>query len=48
MTRDLTDQKGWGYSKAKRWYRYSLPYLYRIVLLYPRKVSVPISYPLLL
>ena len=32
MTRDLTDQKGWGSSKAIRWYRYSLPYLYRILL----------------
>ena len=29
MTRDLTDQKGWGSSKAIRWYRYSIPYLYR-------------------
>ena len=25
MTRDLTDQKGCGPSKAIRWYRYSLP-----------------------
>ena len=25
MTRDLTDQKGCGSSKAIRWYRYSLP-----------------------
>ena len=30
MTRDLTDQRGWGSSKAKRWYRYSLPCLYKI------------------
>ena len=25
MTRDLTDQKGCGSSKAIRWYRYPLP-----------------------
>ena len=32
MTRDLTDQKGWGSSKAIRWYWYSLSYIYRILL----------------